>query len=429
MRASDWLRPLRPLRPLRFLPLLPLVSSCELTEVTVAPGQRVVVVQSVISRTAPEQFVVVEYSQAGDDPGTFGDVPIPPGNPRRPITGALVTITHGAGGACAGRVDTLAERPPREVPFASASGTYAGVTCPPSPGESLMLRVETPAGEVVTGTTTVPGASARDVMAGGFAAKPVGTSLLNRARDTLVIGVTPVSGKALQIEMRSAADHEDLAFFAFTDSMGIQLPGNLVNPFEGDDGENIFRAGRYYTLSVALTDSNYYDFLRSHSDPFTGRGFINHLAGGIGVFGSVETETYRLGVVAPVDDDFEGVYRLTGIVDTVGVDVTLELYLDDLEPGLFSAFVRGAWREGPIDLSADGVVDPDRSGEMFFHFLVPGVDSLSPASYGFGGVRSVGGASFPVTVQWSNRDTPAIVTDTLTAQQISGPGLITPAPR
>lgn len=419
-RRPRRLRPLRPLRPLWLL--LPTLGSCELTEVTVAPGTPVVVVQSVISRTAREQFVVVEYSQAGDGQGTFGDVPIPPGNPRRPIRGALVTIMHGDG-ACAGRVDTLLERPPRDATFVTASGTYAGPICPPAPGEQVVLRVETPAGEEVTGATTVPGASARDISTGGDAPGPAGTSLLNRALDTLVIGLTPISGTALQIEVRNAADREDLSFFGFTDTMSIRLPGNLVNPFEGDDGESIFRAGRYYTLSVALTDSNYYDFLRSHSDPFTGRGFINRLTGGLGVFGSVETQTYRLGVVAPVDDPFEGVYRLTGTVDTVSVDVTLELYLDDLEPALFSAFVRGAWREGPIDLSADGVVDPDRSGEMFFHFLVPGVDSLSPASYGFGGVRSVGGASFPVTVQWSNRDTPAIVTDTLTARQISGPGL------
>ncbi len=420
-------RTLRPLRPLRLLPLLPLVSSCELTEVTVAPGTRVVVVQSVISRTASEQFVVVEYSQAGDDRGTYGDVPIPPGNPRRPITGALVTIAH-VGGACAGRVDTLVVRPSRD-PTVSSSGTYAGPICPPAPGEQLLLRVETPAGEVVTGATTVPGASARDISTGGLATGPVGASLLNRALDTLVIGVTPISGKALQIEVRNATDREDLSFFGFTDTMGIRLPGNLVNPFEGDDGKSIFRAGRYYELSVALTDSNYYDFLRSHSDPFTGRGFINHLTGGLGVFGSVETEVYRLGVVAPVDDPREGVYRLTGMVDTVAVEVTLELYLDDVQPEQCSAFVRGAWLGGFVDLSGDGSFDP--AGQFAFHL---GTRTADPAvayapQFVLRGARQPGGASFPLELRSYLPELRTTLVDTLTAQQISGPGLAAASPR
>jgi hypothetical protein len=46
-----------------------------------------------------------------------------------------------------------------------------------------------------------------------------------------------------------------------------------------------------------VTDTNYYDFVRSRSDPFTGRGFLNHLEGGIGVFGSVEAHTYYLRVI------------------------------------------------------------------------------------------------------------------------------------
>ena len=399
--------------------LAALTSACELTEVTIAPGQRVVVVQSVISRSQGTQFVVVEYSQAGESiTNHFGYPRIPPGAPRIPISGARVTIRH-QGTTCAGRVDTLPELPPTDS-LVQTTGTYLGLMCRPEPGERLLLRVETPAGEVVTGATTVPGASARTLTAGTFDA-PSQFWVFHRQRDTLGITVTPVSGKGLQIEMRTAQNPDDPALFAFTDTMAIRFPGTLVNPFEGDDGASIFRPGRYYVLAVALTDTNYYDFLRSRSDPFTGRGFINHLTGGIGVFGSVETDLEWLRVVAPVDDPREGTYRLTGVLDTANVDVTLELYLDDVQPTWFSAFVRGSWWEGPIDLSTDGVFPAHEPGRMTFNFVGPFRDSLPPARYYLEGVRPAARVPFPVIVRTffpPNRD----VVDTLTAQQISGPG-------
>ena len=414
--------PLLPHLPLlRLLPLLPLFSACELTEVTVAPGTKIVVVQSVISRTDSIQFVVVEYSQAGQAFHGFSYPRIPPGSPRAPISGARVTIEH-AGGGCAGMVDTLIEQSPIDQ-AGQATGTYTGPVCRPEPGEQILLRVETPAGEVVTGATVVPGAAARDVSAGGLAAPAGGTGTLDRTRDTLGIDVTPISGKALQVELRNSANREDLAIYAYTDTLGLKFPANLVNPFEGDDGESVFRAGRYYALAVALTDENYYDFLRSRSDPFTGRGFINHLTGGIGVFGSVETERYRLRVVAPQNDPLEGVYRITGLMDSVPVDATFELYLDAVHPEGVSAFVRGAWWDGPVDVSGDGWFDP--TGWFLFY-----LDSHSPGYQQFllQGILRPGGEPFPLEVRWFDPDRRYSLADTLTAQQISGPGL-TASPR
>ena len=426
---------MRRLGPLPFPPLLPLLLSlpaCELTEVTVAPGRRVVVVQAVISRSdIKPQFVVVEYSQTGEDRGGFEYSRIPPGSPRIPVGGALVTIGHSASGACAGRVDTLAERRPGDSVL-EASGTYGGSICPPAPGDLLVLRVVTPAGEVVTGSTTVPGAAAREVTWGGQPQYPVALPVLpfDRERDTMGIGVTPVSGRALQIEVRNSARLDDLAFFLFTDTMGVRVPGNLVNPFEGDSGESVFRAGRDYTLAVALADSNYYDFLRSSSDPFTGRGFINHLNGGIGVFGSVETTFHSLHVVAPIDDPREGVYRLAGVIDSLNVDARLELYLDEVQRDQFSAFVKG-WPTSPgryVNLSSDGSFLLGGSGEIRLQFQVPSSDTLGPALYALRGVRSQGGVPFPMTVNAYLPALRATVVDTLTAQQISGPGLATASP-
>jgi len=400
------------------VPLLPLLLACQLTEVTVAPGKRIVVVQSVISQTATQQFVVVEYSQTGETAGGATAL-LPPGAPKTPVPGAQVTIENRGSAACAGRVDILQESP--VSPGVAASGIYAGSVCQPAPGDQLVLRVETPAGEIVTGSTTVPGAAAREVM---WSTRPPGSaspSTFDRERDTVRIGVTPLSGRALQVEVRNAADLDDLAFFVFTDTMDLTIPGNLVNPFEGDDGQSVFRAGRYYVLAVALTDSNYYDFLRSRSDPFTGRGFINHLAGGIGVFGSVEIKRYQLRVVASVDDPREGRYRLTGTLDTVAVDATWELYLDDVDQ--FSAFLAGRWPEGSVDLSGDGRF---LSAQEFV--FRAGNSAPDPAiAYGprvvLRGTRAPGGAPFPVEVGWLPTGGQASIVDTLTAQQISGPGI------
>ena len=62
-----------------------------------------------------------------------------------------------------------------------------------------------------------------------------------------------------------------------------------------DDSGLLIQAGAF--TAVLTVDSNYFDFVRSGSDPITGRGFLNHLEGGIGVFGSVAPYRYTLRVV------------------------------------------------------------------------------------------------------------------------------------
>ncbi len=205
----------------------------------------------------------------------------------------------------------------------------------------------------------------------------------------------------------------------------FETAGNLINPFAGDSGETVFRAGRAYLLSVSVTDSNYYDFIRSRSDPFTGRGFINHLEGGVGVFGSVETRTYVLRVVADVDDPREGVYRLQGRAGGADIDVTLELYLDDLQPGVFSAFVRGDWIGSEVRRSADGLFgDPDRAAgndDAFTAEFRTRARLGVMAVFVMRGVRSARGTPFDVSLVGTDIQREVILTATLTATQISGP--------
>jgi hypothetical protein len=389
-----------------------LLAGCKLTEVTVAPGTQMVVVQSVLSRSTASQYVVLEYSLAGDSvPGPTGDS-VPPDSPKFPISGATVTIAH-QNGPCAGRVDTLAEQPPA-TPGASASGIYSGSVCPSAPGDTLALQVTTPSGEVVTG--------ARDVrLAGGASALPGDTLLLDRTRDTIKIGITAIAGRGIQVEARPTISYQGgrNPLYAITDTLGMALPGNLVNPFEGDSGRTIFRAGRYYTLAVALMDANYWDFTRSRTDPITGRGFINHLDGGIGVFGSVETTRYTLRVTAPQADPREGVYRITGTLDGTPVDIAFDLYIDEVEPRLFSGFADGQWVGGNLHATGDGFFNgaPSTSNSLLVYIPAGGADSTG--AYALSGIRTDDRSPFSLAAELLGST--RMVTATLTAQQISGP--------
>jgi hypothetical protein len=271
--------------------------ACELTEVTVPLGQPRVIVQSVYSRGAPYQFVVVEASRTGADTGSsIEPEAIPPEGPALPSVGALVTLGYSTGSPCAARVDTL---PPYLYP--GTDGVYRGVgLCVADPGDTVFLRVVTADGRVVTGSTVVAGASrVVAAVAADTAVDELDSLFLDRDRDTLRVGLEAISGRAMQVEARRVGEPpgEGLVLYLISDSLGIAVPGDLVNPFSGDDGEPIFLAGQDYWIGVAVTDSNYYDYVRSRSDPFTGRGFINRLQGGIGVFGSVEVHRFLIRVV------------------------------------------------------------------------------------------------------------------------------------
>lgn len=272
------------------LALLPSCLACELTEVTVAEGDPMVIVQSVVSITEFDHRVIVERSLTGNPEVPSASLP---GGRGYPIEGAEVTVTNEGPSGCASTVSAFVQLPD--------DATYEGVmACRPSPGDHLLLRVVTPDGDLVTGGTTVPGARSVSVRLATDSATAVGQILeLDRERDTIRIGVEPIVARAMQVEVRFRDDPDEIAVYLFTDTLGVALPGNLINPFEGEDdeGEPVFEVGREYALTVAVTDTNYYDFVRSRSDPFTGRGFLNHLDGGIGVFGSVEAYTYYIRVV------------------------------------------------------------------------------------------------------------------------------------
>jgi hypothetical protein len=370
------------------------LCGCDLSDTVVPVGEPVVVVHGVIRPDLPEefrnrQFIVIERSLIGllnPAAGTVTDsigahVYIPPeksedgrfhradsltipygGYPSVPIEGAGVWVANldFPDDTCGGSVQFV-ENPGSPVKDgATGPGIYWGPQhCPTlRAGDRLALTVETSEGEVVTGLTAVPSMSASYLRVPGdsisFGTDQVAT--FNRDLDTLRIGIEAEAGRLLQFEVRRLGDLTDFGTKIYVDTTAFGLPADVVNTFVIGDEDDVFRAGRDYIASVALTDQNYFDFSRSRNNSFTGRGFINRLKGGIGIFGSLVASSTTLRAIGQVDDPREGPYTLRGTYfDDVTVDLQWDLYLalprDTTE---FSAFVEGPWFFRDIRRSIDG---------------------------------------------------------------------------
>jgi hypothetical protein len=389
--------------------LIPLfATACEFGEVVIPDGEPLVIVQAVMRPDQARQWIVVEEALTGtqglDSVGTI----VPGVGPEIPVRGATVTVvnlnfTDDPCGA------TLFTEIPNVGGVPQAPGLYWGPEgCPAMrTGDTLALRVVTLAGDDVRGTTVIPGAGAMVLVVGSDSVVMPGPAIeLNRDVDTLRAHVREAVGRALQLEVArpDSAGGRIPGFWFVVDSNAIKLPGNLldfVSPFKGgvdslpDDLPPVFAAGRTYTVTLALTDERYFDFVRSFNLPLSGRGFINQLTGGLGVFGSMITAANGVRVVGNVDDDREGAYRLHGTLLGVPVDVTLELYVAEAgaDSTALSSFVTGTWLHGAIDGSADGMFRGDTLALAIFQALPTQPDSVSgylvAGSAGFGAATTV----------------------------------------
>lgn len=395
------------------------VAACDLEDVVVPEGQAMVVVHGVMRPDVAQQYVILERTFTGTVDYDFEVTPAVPteDGPRLPITGAVVTVSNldYPDDPCGPAVSF-------ETPYGPDGLRQAGVYwspfgCPSvRPGDRLRLLVQTPEMEIVTGTTRVPGINAAHFTLARDSF-PFGTdtvAVFNRDRDTLRVWVEPVAGRLLQIEVLRTGYLDKLVGTdlqpgakVFADSTYIAMPGDLIDVFERGDGEDVFRAGRHYVLSAALTDTNYFDFARSRNSRYTGRGFINRLEGGIGVFGSLAATSARIKTIGDAEDRREGVYRLQGQIMGVDIDVELSVFVARaLEEAEFSGFLDGDWYTsagGPagvriwVPYSANSrSVDGDFSGDdMYAVTFQPGYhETLELRLTG----SRVSGAPFPVKV-------------------------------
>lgn len=344
---------------------------CELAEVTIPSTEPIVVVQAIMRPDLPQQWVVVERSLTGADvrQSTPGEIPID--KPQLPVVGASVEVENVSfpDDPCGNPVAFT--RDPGTGSVIPQDGLYwAPGGCPSMrTGDTLRLRVETQDGVVVTGETTVAGAQSMFLRLGADSIDLPGPQLpFNRDTDTITAGVDAVAGRALQIDVRQRLIRRwtRRVTSLFVDTTSVTLPGDLMDLFGAGTGNDVFRGGRRYLLGVAFGDGNYFDYVRSRNGALSGRGFINHLDGGLGVFASVVADTASVRVVAERDDPREGVYRLQGKVGIITVDVQWELYLARSIPDStdFSAFITGDWRWGPIDESLNGYMVGDTISAM-----------------------------------------------------------------
>lgn len=275
--------------------VLPL-SGCEFDSTAVDRSTPIPVIHAVLNPGANDYVVLVEEVLTGrvnlDDHAPF-DV----NDPIRtgvgiPISGAVVMISDDHGGSAIG----VEGGGGTGVYHFSNGGTHSAALAL-VPGERYYLRVETPRGDVVTGATTIP----------AFVEAPVigGVSPFNRETDTLRLQWPEVpTARRILVRIESPFG----PFSLFDVESPFLVPGDLRN-FWRVEVPPVFIPGFSQQLLVSAVDSNYYDYYRSGNDPFTGRGLINRLSGGIGVFGSlVPISALGIDVTATLDKPFEGTF-------------------------------------------------------------------------------------------------------------------------
>jgi len=384
-----------------------LSTACEFGEIAIPNGDPIVVVHAVLRPDVNRQWILVEQTLTGSGlDSTRGSIP---GNPPQvPISAAIVTITNA----------TLPDDPcgttefvesPSDPGLPQSLGLYWGpLGCPTMrTGDTMELRVETLDGHAVSGRMEIPGAEAMVLRVEGDSAMLPGPILLfNRDRDTLDAEVFPLVGRALQLEVHrpDSVGMRVAVTRLFVDSTRMTVPGNLTDFFavvlgeedstKAEDAESVFRAGRYYWVTLALMDDRYFDFSRSGNVPISGRGFVNNLEGGMGVFGGIVAESNQLKVIGEVDDEREGTYNMQGTVEGTPVDINVELYVvaTDRDSTSASAFVDGRWILGDVDMSADGSfvgetlslpiyqVDPNDNGTVSALLISGPLGSGTPTS-------------------------------------------------
>ena len=334
--------------------------ACQFDEKTVAIQPSQVVVHAVLDPGSGVQQVLVERTLTGavdvrDGERFDPEDPINSGG-GIPIGDCVVTVT-GPDGVLIGEESIAPTRP-----FNYHTGRYilrlptqtAGSPVTLRMGARYFLRVVTPEGSVVTGTTVLPIA---------FGAPDPRLDAFNRDRDSLRLVWADAAG-ARSFLVRAESPFGP--FLLFTDSNSVTLHGDLRNYF-ASSLERVFIPGFRQRVTVAAVDTNYFDYYRTRNDPFTGAGIINRLQGGIGVFGAAVTLAGRtIDVVQDVrEPTLEGIWDVASS-DNVGSGLVeiVRIYVET--PGEPSALSGWFGRGSSI---AGGMVGSRTNGRIVLKFL------------------------------------------------------------
>jgi Domain of unknown function (DUF4249) len=226
-------------------------------------NQSQLVVHAILDVHAEVQVILLHRARTGEHAANISGI-----SDDEPISDAVITVIAPNGTAM-----TATEKPP-SADYRYFPGLYrfvpsaSGITL--TQGATYTLRVRTPTGEDVTGTTTIP------LVLTGETTLPPRTFF--RLQDTLRLSLPPLQG-AQNYELILRV-HGQPDYWTFTDST-VMVPGTALTI----DGYMIFPLGRRVEVAVSAVDANYYDYYRTQSDPFAGPA-PSHLTGAVGVFGS-----------------------------------------------------------------------------------------------------------------------------------------------
>jgi hypothetical protein len=294
----------------RCIALLLALAACEIEEVAIPRTEAQLAMHSVLSASAPTQVVLLERTRNGSVA-----LVLPPFDLADPIgsdegiaeRGALASLTTPSG-------ETLSAQEEQ-------SGGIYRFALPGSAlerGGKYSLFVLTTKGEALRAETSVPAGTVAEV------AVP---RVFDRARDTVVIE-WPAAAGARSYFVRIETPFGPRAFF--TSDTRVRLTGDLRN-IEVAGLPRVFIPGFPQAVTVSAVDSNYYDWYRTHNDALSGRGLVNRVEGGLGVFGAIvrlRFEDFR--VVAPQSEPEAGTFRFTGSEAEVAAAryLSLELYVE-----------------------------------------------------------------------------------------------------
>lgn len=286
--------PRRSVRSLAAFPLAVLAASCTFGETVIAPSSPTLVVHGMLNAAEPVVEVLVEETLTGRvriDTTRAYDPQDPiasaGGIPQGGATVYLVRLTP------PGDSVQLVERLVPTTTGSRTTGVYAadvripgmGGPLPPSavalePGARYRLNIRTLDGRTVTGETRIPGPVAGWSPVVSVTPEP---DTMDRSRDTLRLTWPLVSGgRTAGVRVETPLGPWNL----FNDSTSFALTGALRNFFDGGF-PSVFQPGHVQLVSIAILDTNFYDYYRSGNDPFGGAGIINKLRGGIGLFGAM----------------------------------------------------------------------------------------------------------------------------------------------
>ena len=358
------------------------VTACESDPTRIPPGIATPLVEAVLNPAANDQFILLEWTLTGrvdvtgaNDPDP--DEPILLGG-GVPIEDAYVVV-YGENGDSAIALERRTD--PGSPYHTGGGGKGAGVyrfsnytpipdCCgQPAPGPYFLrvvrgLRYTLVArfieGGQLTAVTTVPDANASTLL------RP---STFNRDRDTLTLTLPPARfAKRYAVHFQTPFGPFEL----FTEQLTYRVRGDLRNT-AAKRRPPVFVPGFQQEVGLAAVDTNYFDFFRTSNDSVTGRGLVEHVSGGSGVFGAyAPLDRTTLTVVADMDEPIEARY-----VDATGR--SLRLYVNEHSGAL--AQLSGSY--GFVGGSTTGVLGLKDGNDVSLVFLAG--QTLADTSFTFRG--------------------------------------------